>query len=85
MVEKIALNIAIPSINTEHNFIVPEDMAVDTSISLILKTLSEEYRGIQRTSLKGNSLVQKNTGKMLNPGCSFKQLGIIQGDDLLLI
>ena len=85
MVETLSLNISIPSINVEHNFIVPEDMCVETAINLMLQTLSEEYPGIHKSSLKVNNLIQKKSGKLLTAGCSFKQLCIMQGDDLMLV
>lgn len=85
MVETLSLNVSIPSMNVEHNFIVPEDMSVETAINLMLQTLSEEYPGIRRNSLKGNRLIQKESRKFLPPGCSFKQLCIMQGDDLMLV
>lgn len=85
MVETLSLNISVPSINIEHNFIVPVDMSVEIAITLMLQTLSEEYPGVHKSSLKGNNLIQKKSGKLLTSGCSFKQLCIMQGDDLVLV
>ena len=85
MVETLSLNISIPSINVEHNFIVPENMSVETACSLMLQTLSEEYPGVHVSQLKGCNLIQKKTGKVLTQGCSFKQLCIVQGTDLILV
>lgn len=85
MVETLSLNVSIPAINTEHNFIVPIEMSVETAITLILQTLSEEYPGVHKSVLKGNNLIQKKSGKFLSPGCSFKQLCITQGDELIMI
>ncbi len=85
MVETLSLNISVPSINVEHNFIVPVDMSVEIAINLMIQTLSEEYPGVHKSSLKGNDLIQKKSGKLLASGCSFKQLCIMQGDDLVLV
>lgn len=85
MVETLSLNISIPSINVEHNFIVPVDMCVDIAINLIVQTLSEEYPGVHKSSLAVNNLIQKKSGKLLASKCSFNQLCIMQGDDLILI
>ena len=85
MVETLSLNISIPSINVDHNFIVPEEMSVEVACSLMLQTLSEEYPGIHISSLKGCNLIQKKSGMILTRGCSFKQLCIMQGDDLMLV
>ena len=84
MVETLSLNVSIPSINVTHNFIVPTDMSVETAINLMMQTLSEEYPGVHRSMLKGNALIQKKSGKVLADGCSFKQLRMMQGEDLLL-
>lgn len=85
MVETLSLNVSVPSINLEHNFIVPADMAVEIAINLMIQALSEEYPGIHKSSLKGNGLIQKKSGKLLTSGCSFKQLSVMQGDDLVLV
>ena len=85
MVETLSLNVFIPSINVEHNFIVPVDMSVEVAINLMLQTLSEEYPEVHKSSLNGNNLIQKKSGKLLTSGCSFKQLCIMQGDDLVLV
>ena len=85
MVETLSLNVSVPSINVEHNFIVPVDMSVEVAINLMLQTLSEEYPGVHKSSLNANNLIQKKSGKFLTSGCSFKQLCIMQGDDLVLV
>ncbi len=85
MVETLSLNISIPSINVEHNFIVPVDMSVEVAINLMLQTLSEEYPGIHKNSLNLNILIRKKSGKVLTSNCSFKQLCIFQGDNLVLV
>lgn len=85
MVETLSLNVSIPSINVEHNFIVPVDMSVEIAVGLMLQTLSEEYPGVHKSPIKGNNLIQRKTGKLLTSGCSFKQLCVMQGEDLVLV
>ena len=85
MVEKISINVKILSFNMERNFLVPYDMSVGDAIALIACTLKEEYRGAHVNRLSEYNLMQLLTGKILNKTCSFKQLGIVQGENFLLI
>lgn len=85
MVEKISVNIEIVGLNVEHNFLIPQEMCVADGVELIVKVLCEEYPGVKSTSLSGHALMQVSSGKMLNQSCSFKQLGIVQGERLILI
>lgn len=85
MVEKISLNVVIPPLNLEHNFLIPADMSAETAASLILHTLQDEYPGVGQRSAAGVYLMQMSTGKLLNSGCSFRQMGIAQGERLLLM
>ena len=85
MVETLSINVSVPSINAEHNFIVPVDMSVETAINLMLQTLSEEYPGVHRSAVKGYNLIRRKSGNLLTSGCSFKQLCITQGDELVLV
>lgn len=85
MVEKLSVNIKIPSLNVEHNFLIPMDMCVGEALSLIEKTLLEEYPGIKKNGMASKALMQSTTGKILANACSLRQLGIIQGEKLVLI
>ncbi len=85
MVEKISVNIKVVSLNVEHNFLIPSEMNVGDAIALVLQTLFEEYSGIVKLPPEKASLMQASTGKLLNKACSLDQLGIIQGENLLLI
>ena len=85
MVEKLSLNVEVISFNVEHNFLVPLDMSVDAATSLIIKMLLDEYPGIKHSANRPNMLIQASSGKVLDAKCSFKQLGIIQGEKLILI
>ena len=85
MVEKISLNVLIPSLGLEHNFLIPADMNVEGAAALIVRTLLEEYPGVSAHAAAGVHLLQMSTGKLLNSGCSFRQLGIAQGEKLMLM
>ena len=85
MVEKISINIKIPPLNKEHNFMLPLDMSVQNATSLIIKTLLDEYPGVKCMNKLNCRLLQMSSGKVLHQDASFKQLGIPKGDKLLLI
>ena len=85
MVEKISVNIKILSLNTEHNFLIPMDMNVREITSLIIQILRDEDPGVGVNNVTEYRLLQVLTGKILNSSCSLKQLGIVQGEKLVLI
>lgn len=85
MVDKLSVNIKVLSLNVEHNFLIPFEMSVADATVLIQNAISEEYPGIKRSKLQAGALMQASTGKVLNSGCNFKQLGITHGEKLLLI
>ena len=85
MVEKLSLNVEIVPLNMEHNFLIPSDMSVENAASLIVKTVLDEYPGVKHSPMSPTLLIQATTGKVLNAACSFKQLGIIQGEKLILM
>ncbi len=85
MVEKISLNVIVLSLNLEHNFLIPSDMNVEQAVGLIVQTLLDEYPGVKHSINSPHRLIQATSGKVLNPTCSFKQLGVIQGEKLLLM
>jgi len=85
MVEKLSVNIKISSLNAEHNFLIPSDMNVGEATLLIIQILLDEYPDINVNYLLEYRLMQVFSGKILNSGCSFRQLGIVQGEKLMLI
>ncbi len=85
MVEKLSLNIKIPALNLEHNFLIPMDMEVSAATNLVIQALVEEYPGVSRSRLHAGTLMRFTTGELLPQGCSFKQLGISQGEKLILL
>ncbi len=84
MTEKISVNVKVISLNLTHSFLIPTDMKTEDVVQLILQTLREEYFGV-RYSIVGHSLMQAAAGKLLDKACSFKQLGILQGEELILM
>lgn len=85
MVEKISLNVLIVPLNVEHNFLIPADMSVENAATLISQTVLDEYPGVKHATTSTNLLIQASSGKVLNAKCSFRQLGIIQGEKTILI
>ena len=85
MVEKLSLNVLIVSLNVEHNFLIPADMSIENATMLISKTVLDEYPGVRHATMSTNLLIQSSSGKVLNAKCSFRQLGIIQGEKIILM
>ena len=85
MVEKLSLNVEIVPLNVEHNFLIPFEMSVENATALILKTITDEYPGVRHSAIGSALLIQASSGKALNSKCSFKQLGIIQGEKIILM
>ena len=85
MVEKLSLNVQIVPLNVEHNFLVPSEMSIENAIVLISKTILDEYPGVKYASTVNSLLIQASSGKVLNAKCSFRQLGIIQGEKIILM
>ena len=85
MVEKVSVNVKVISLNVEHNFLIPKEMSVNDATALIVAALQEEYPGVRHNVSYGSMLMQMSSGKVLNQSCSLKQLGVIQGEKLLLI
>ena len=85
MVEKISVHVRVSALNVEHNYLIPQHMCVTEAVELIHKTLLEEYPGIKQVNGVKGLLIQQSTGLMLNPNCSFKQLGIHQGEHLYYV
>jgi len=60
-------------------------MNVGEATLLIIQILLDEYPDINVNYLLEYRLMQVFSGKILNSGCSFRQLGIVQGEKLMLI
>lgn len=85
MIEKLSLNVLIVPLNVEHNFLIPADMSIESATMLISKTVLDEYPGVRYATMGINLLIQASSGKVLNAKCSFRQLGIIQGEKIILM
>ena len=80
--EKVSVSVDIPAVSQCNEFAIPVTMAVKDVISLMAKILTSEY-GVSNT-LSDLMLFSKEDGKALKTECSFSQLGISDGDKLIL-
>nr|WP_298056058.1 hypothetical protein [uncultured Lachnoanaerobaculum sp.] len=85
MNDKISINVEIPGINIEHNFLVPQKMQVSRVVLLITQMLSEEYNEVSYDKLKSHILLSADTGQALLEDASLSQLGVLNGERLILI
>lgn len=85
MSEKMSINIEILGLNTSHNFLVPNDMNISKMTNLIQKTLEDEYAGTECGRMSNHLLIQASSGKALTANCSLSQLGISNGEKLILL
>jgi uncharacterized ubiquitin-like protein YukD len=82
-VRNIFVNVDIPAVGQSNEFAVPPTMAVKDVITLMVKILISEY-GVSG-SLSDLILFVKKDGKALKMECSLSQLGIADGDKLVLM
>ena len=85
LVDKISVNIKLIGLNVEHNFLIPSEMSVADATDLVVQALCEEYPGVKNSTSGRHALMQASSGKVLNQACSLKQLGIVQGEKMILI
>ncbi len=85
MSEKMSVNIEVLGLNTTHNYMVPNDMSIAKIISLVLQTLKEEYPEAQCNEVGSHLLVRSGTGQALLQNSGLKQLGIVNGETLILL
>ena len=81
--EKVSVTVQIPALHSSYEFIVPNTMEVEDVQKLMLKILGSEY-GISQDS-SDVRLFQVKDGKVLCLKNSFAQLGISDGDKLVLM
>jgi len=80
---KISINIDIPAIGQQHEFLVPDSMSVRDLTPLIVKVLVSEY-GIFGSNPEV-MLFDKEDNKALRLECSLSQQGISDSAKLTLI
>ncbi len=85
MVEKISINVKVPSLNIEHNFLIPKDMEISLATSLIIKTITEEYPGVASHKDAPPKLIKFSSGELLAPGATLSQLDFAHGEKLILL
>lgn len=81
--ERITITVKVPALNNTYDFIVPSNMTVQNAQNLILQILSSEY-GIS-TDNTDVMLFDISDNTALSIEHTFEQLGISDGDQLLLI
>lgn len=85
MSEKMSINVEVLGLNVSHNYLVPNDMNISKMTNLIQKTIEDEYAGVESGKMINHLLVQASTGKALTSNCSLSQLGISNGEKLILL
>jgi hypothetical protein len=83
IVGKISVSIRVPAVGQTHDFLIPANMAVRDVVALTVNILVSEY-GIS-DSVSDVSLFDGSDGKVLKSDCSFFQLGISDGAELILV
>jgi hypothetical protein len=79
---KLSISVEIPAIAQQHEFLVPNTMAVKDVVTLMAKILASEYGVANDTSEL--MLFDKQDGKALRMECSLSQLGISDSAKLTL-
>jgi hypothetical protein len=85
MNEKISINIDVPGMDAEHNFLAPAKMNISRMILLITEMLVEEYGDMNYDKSRTHLLLKADTGEVLLSEANLNQLGIVNGDRLLFI
>ncbi len=81
--EKVSVSINIPAIGRKHDFTIPIDMLVKDIVFLIVSILNKEY-GIM-SDIDDLILIDTFDGMELPLECSFSQIGISDGAELILL
>ena len=85
MAEKISVNIIIPGLNTSHDYLIPDDMSVSKVYELVITTLKDEYPEAYFQKLSFHGIIQASTGKLLNEASDLSDLGMLDGEKLILL
>ena len=81
--KKISVTVSVPALGNAYEFIVPDGMSVANVQKLMVRILCSEY-GV-RTGSEGLVLFDRADGAVLRQECSFRQLGIAEGAQLVLM
>lgn len=81
--EKITVSVRVPALGGTYDFVIPNSMSVRDALLLMLRILSSEY-GVSENS-SGVMLIDLADQNSLHMECSFDQLGISDGANLLMI
>lgn len=81
--KKISVTVTVPALGNVYDFIVPDSLPVVHVQQLMARILCSEY-GVQQGT-EELSLFDKADGTALRQECSFRQLGIADGAQLVLM
>lgn len=81
--EAINITVKIPALGNTYEFLVPSNMPVSEVQFLMIKILNAEY-GVSE-NVNDLLLFDTSDNKFLKLDCTFSQLGIISGANLMLI
>lgn len=81
--KKISVAVTVPALGNIYDFIVPDSLSVAHVQQLMARILCSEY-GVQQGA-EELSLFDKADGTVLRQECSFRQLGITDGAQLVLM
>ncbi len=85
MSERMSINVDIPGLNSMYNFMVPGDMSISKVTELLIKIMKDEYPDAAVSLKAPHALIQESTGKVLLNNAGLNQMGIVNGEKLLLI
>lgn len=84
MTDRINISVFFPGVNNSYDFSAPSNMSVKNVVDLMVKIISEEFPGIANDRTR-HSLIKRENGIMLNETFSLQQLGITDGEKLVMI
>lgn len=81
---KIQLKIIIPKLETEYNVFMPINKRIQNAINLIEEAVEDLSGGYYKIG-KNTKMYNKDTGKELDYNLSIKELGLKNGDSVVLL
>ena len=85
MVQMINISVFSPGIGKKFDFSIPANMCIKNAVELIVKIISEEFSGVNNSSMAKHSLIKQSTGEILNESFNLLQSGIFSGDKFILV
>ena|GEM_PF-5977568 len=81
--EKVVVEVFVPTINKSYDFSIPCYMAVSDLTSLITKTINE-HEGIS-INTEQTILCRSDTGEMIRNNCLVSQANIVDGSKVIIV